>query len=178
MFAALPEKKYAVIYADPPWFYKGSIQHNGKESTGSAFVHYPTVPTPDLKKLPIPEISEKNCILFMWTSNPHLEEAIELGNSWGFKYKTIAFIWNKERPNPGYYTMSECEICLVFCKGSIPKPRGARNIRQFLSEKRREHSKKPDEVRKRIELMFPMQGKIELFAREKAEGWDCWGNEV
>ena len=74
--------------------------------------------------------------------------------------------------------MSQCEICLVGKKGKIPSPRGARNIRQFLSERRSKHSKKPDEIRDRITAMFPEQSKIELFARQYADGWDCWGNEV
>jgi N6-adenosine-specific RNA methylase IME4 len=98
--------------------------------------------------------------------------------AWGFAYKTIAFVWDKQKVNPGYYTMSQCEICLVGKKGTIPAPRGTRNERQFLSEMRGRHSTKPDEIRKRIERMFPTQKKIELFARETVEGWDAWGNEV
>jgi len=78
----------------------------------------------------------------------------------------------------GSYTMSECEICLIGKKGKIPQPRGARNIRQFLSEKKTRHSAKPVEIRNRIEQMFPTQDKIELFARNKTDGWDVWGNEV
>jgi N6-adenosine-specific RNA methylase IME4 len=74
--------------------------------------------------------------------------------------------------------MSECEICLIGKKGNIPSPRGARNIRQFLSEQKTKHSSKPQEIRKRIEMMFPEQNKVELFARQKIEGWDVWGNEV
>lgn len=79
---------------------------------------------------------------------------------------------------PGSYTMSQCELCLVFKRGRIPKPRGARNVRQFLSEERREHSQKPEEIRKRIEEMFPTQNKIELFARQNVEGWKCIGNDI
>ena len=74
--------------------------------------------------------------------------------------------------------MSQCEICLIGKKGKIPQPRGARNIRQLVNWPREKHSKKPDEVRKRIEQMFPTQKKIELFARNKNEGWDVWGNEL
>lgn len=94
------------------------------------------------------------------------------------KATTIAFIWHKQRTNPGYYTMSECEICVVGKKGKIPTPRGSRNERQFLSELRTKHSKKPDEIRNRINRMFPEQTKIELFARQRYENWDAWGNEV
>jgi N6-adenosine-specific RNA methylase IME4 len=98
--------------------------------------------------------------------------------AWGFEYKTIAFVWDKQKVNPGYYTMSQVEICLVGKKGKIPSPRGIRNERQFLSEMRRKHSQKPDDIRLRIERMFPTQRKLEMFARDTKEGWDRWGNEV
>lgn len=175
-----PKKKYSIIYADPPWDYKGCRQHNGEggKDTGGADIHYMTATTKEMMTWPVQDIAEDNCLLFMWSSSPHLDQAIDLGKSWGFKWATVGFVWYKERTNPGYYTLSQCELCLIFKRGRIPKPRGARNIRQFLSSLREEHSKKPDEIRKRIELMFPSQEKIELFARQKNKGWDCWGNEI
>lgn len=176
----LPAKTYSIIYADPPWDYKGQLQHNGVGGvdTGGAIRHYPTVTTTEMKKWEINNITNKDCLLFLWTSSPHLDQAIDLGKAWGFSWATIAFVWDKQKPNPGSYTMSQCEICLLFKKGKIPQPRGSRNVRQLISVTREEHSRKPDEVRHRIELMFPSQDKIELFARRKVEGWDCWGNEV
>jgi N6-adenosine-specific RNA methylase IME4 len=169
---------YQILYADPCWDYDNRIQHNGKETTGSAIYHYPTMKIEELKKLNVPSITDKNALLFMWSSSPHLPQAIELMNAWGFEYKTIAFVWDKQKVNPGYYTMSQVEICLVGKKGNIPSPRGTRNERQFLSEMRGRHSQKPSEVRDRIVKMFPEQKKVELFARQKVDGWDCWGNEV
>lgn len=179
-YIPFPKKTYDIIYADPPWDYKGQLQHNGKggKDTGGAVKHYHTETTKEMKTWDISKISNKNCLLFMWASSPHLDQAIELGKSWGFKWATVAFVWDKLKTNPGYYTLSECELCLVFKKGKIPSPRGKRNIRQLVASKREYHSKKPDEVRNRIDLMFPNQLKIELFARNKADGWDCWGNEV
>ena len=173
----LPERKYGIIYADPPWDYKGQRQHNGAggKETGGAVSHYPTVTTKEMKNWPVGNTAAADCLLFMWASSPHLDQAISLGKAWGFQWATVAFVWDKQRPNPGYYTMSECELCLVFKRGKIPRPRGARNVRQLVSEKRARHSKKPDEVRKRIEQMFPEQDKIELFARERVPGWDAWG---
>ena len=114
----------------------------------------------------------------MWATSPHLDQAIELGKAWGFKWATVAFVWDKQRSNPGFYTLSECELCLVFKKGRIPQPRGLRNIRQLVSVKRTNHSAKPEEVRGKIELMFPKQKKIELFARTRIKGWDAWGLEI
>lgn len=169
---------YSIIYADPAWDYDNRIQHNGKETTGSAIYHYPTMKLDEMKALNIKSICEKDCLLFMWSSSPHLPQAIELMQSWGFEYKTIAFVWDKQRVNPGYYTMSQVEICLVGKKGKIPSPRGARNIKQFLSQMRGRHSEKPSEIRDRIVQMFPTQRKVELFARQEVPGWSRWGNEV
>jgi N6-adenosine-specific RNA methylase IME4 len=174
--------KYQIIYSDPCWDYKGQTQHNGKggSDTGGATSHYPTMTLKELKNLKpmIDELADENCLLFMWSSSPHLDQAIDLIKGWGFKWATVGFIWDKQRVNPGFYTMSQCELCLIGKRGKIPKPRGARNVRQFVSELRGRHSAKPHEVRKRIDAMFPSQKKIELFARERVDNWDAWGNEI
>lgn len=186
-YPELPSKKYDVIYADPPWDYGGKVQFdksltksqnpNYKKNIflSSACFKYPTVKTSELAKMPIPNITNKDCILFMWTTNPHLAQAIELGKKWGFDYRTVAFVWHKGNHNPGQYTLSYCELCLLFKKGKIPRPRGARNIKQFVNVRREKHSEKPIEVLRGIEKMFPLQDKIELFARKTQAGWDQWG---
>jgi N6-adenosine-specific RNA methylase IME4 len=173
-------KRYSIIYCDPPWDYKGQTQHKGlgKGSSGGASNHYGTLTLEQLKGLDIRGIAEKDCLLFLWSTSPHLDQAIDLMKSWGFQWATVGFVWDKQRVNPGFYTMSQVELCLIGKMGKIPTPRGARNVRQFLSEMRGDHSAKPVEVRNRIDLMFPTQSKIELFAREKAVGWDAWGEEV
>ena len=180
LYAPFPNKKYGIIYADPPWDYRGQLQHTGVggKDSGGAVRHYPTVPVSEMETWDIAAISEDNCLLFMWTSSPHLDQAIRLGKAWGFKWATVAFVWDKQRVNPGSYTMSQCELCLVFKRGRIPQPRGARNVRQLVQTKRTRHSEKPDVVRERIEQMFPHQSKIELFARKQTNGWDTWGLEV
>lgn len=139
---------------------------------------YPTVKTKNLKKIPLTEIANDDCLLFMWVTNPHLSQGIELGKEWGFEYRTVAFVWDKMVHNPGQYTMSYVELCLVFKKGKIPTPRGARNIKQLVRVPRGKHSEKPLKVLRGIEKMFPTQKKIELFARHKPEGWDVWGLDV
>ena len=174
-------KKYQIIYADPPWDYKGQKQHNGKggKETGGAKTHYPTMKLPQLKELDVAKWADpEGCLLFMWATNPHLDQAIDLMKAWGFKWATVGFVWDKVRVNPGFYTMSQCELCLIGKMGKIPQPRGARNVRQYLKFPRERHSKKPSMVRYRIEKMLPTQNKIELFARERVVGWDAWGNEV
>ncbi len=180
MFLSLPNDRYDILYIDPPWDYKGQLQHAGKSKgdTGGAIRHYNTISINDLKKLDIPSITAKDSLLFMWSTNPHLDQAIDLGKYWGFRWATVAFVWNKVRINPGFYTMSQCELCLLFKKGRIPKPRGSRNVRQLIVEKRGLHSQKPINVKERIEIMFPKQKKIEIFARIISENWDHWGLEI
>ena len=190
LYPELPDKRYDIIYADPPWHYNGKLQFdktstskenldlNRKIFISSASFKYPTVKTDDLKKIPIHKIAKDDCLLFMWATNPHLAQAISLGEAWGFEYKTVAFIWDKMNHNPGQYTLSNCELCLVFKRGRIPKDRGARNIQQLVRSPRRTHSMKPDEIRNKIVEMFPLQEKIELFARSRFNGWDEWGLDV
>ena len=172
--------KYDIIYADPPWDYKGQKQHKGKGkgNSGGAMGHFSTLKLPHLKTLPVDEISSDNSLLFMWITSPHLDQGIDLLKSWGFEWATVAFVWNKVRVNPGFYTMSQCELCVVGKKGKIPNPRGARNVRQYIEEMRGSHSAKPMEVRERIEEMFPAQTKLELFARGGKLGWTSWGREA
>ena len=166
-----------MLYADPPWDYKGQLQHAGKgnDDTGGAVRHYETVTAADMAQWPIQRICAEDCLLFLWATSPHLDQAIDLGKSWGFQWATIAFVWNKLRTNPGHYTLSQCELCLVLKRGKIPHPRGSRKVRQMVEVERGPHSAKPDEVRQRITEMFPGQKKIELFARKRAPGWDAWG---
>lgn len=181
-------KKYQIIYADPPWQYTGNevLAKNSRLNKNENY-HYQTLPLIELKKIPIPQIADNDCLLFMWAVSPMLDDAIDLMKSWGFNFGTVAFVWNKIKTNPGYYTLSSCELCLVGKKGRIPQPRGSRNVHQFFSASRLEHSRKPEEIRNRISAMFPDQQKIELFARERVnnlfgwdeyEGWDLFGNEV
>ena len=190
LYPDLPDEKFDIIYADPPWDYGGKMQFDRSskktENTNwerdifisAANFKYPTIKTKDLMKIPINSIANDNCLLFMWVTNPHLAQGIELGKAWGFEYKTVAFVWDKMNHNPGQYTLSNCELCLVFKKGKIPTPRGARNVQQLVRVPRTEHSRKPTEVLKNIERMFPTQKKIELFARHKPEGWSVWGLDV
>ena len=186
----LPTKKYDIIYADPPWHYNGKIQFDKSSKNrdeldrsktifvSTAGFKYPTVKTIELMQIPIHSIAKDDCLLFMWTTNPHLEQAIELGTAWGFAYRTVAFVWNKMNHNPGKYTLSNCELCLIFKRGKIPTPRGARNIRQLVEIPRGKHSEKPERIADAIKEMFPTQKRIELFARKNTRGWDSWGLDM
>ena len=137
----------------------------------------------DICNLPINNIADDDCILFIWVIDPMLPEAMEVIKAWGFKYKTVAFTWVKQNKKSdgiymgmGYWTRANNEICLLATKGN-PK-RISASVRQIILERVREHSKKPDCVRDRIVELCGNLPRIELFARQKAEGWDSWGNEV
>jgi len=190
LYPNLPRKRYDVIYADPPWDYGGKMQYDKSsiksENLGfeqdvfisAANFKYPTLKLVELKKLDIESISANDCILFMWTTGPQFANSIALGSAWGFEYKTVAFVWDKQVHNPGRYTLSQTEFVLAFKKGCFPSPRGARNIRQLFSIHRGKHSEKPEAVIDGITKMFPTQNKIELFARKNYIGWDNWGLEI
>jgi site-specific DNA-methyltransferase (adenine-specific) len=172
------DKKYNIIYADPPWEYKESGSGNRVVKA-----HYPTMSIEDIKSLPIQDISDDTSILFIWVTFPRLEQGLEVIKAWGYKYYGLGFDWVKTSKNGkpswgmGYYTRQNTEICLIGVKpkGRI-KPK-ARNVLSVIHSKRREHSRKPDEVRNKIVEICGDIPRIELFARQHAEGWDCWGNE-
>lgn len=190
IYPPLPIVKYDIIYADPPWDYGGKMQYDKtciksenvnferKIFISAANFQYPTVKLEQLKQLDVRSISLEDSLLFMWTTGPHMQNAIILGEAWGFEYKTVAFVWDKQIHNPGRYTLSQTEFVLAFKRGKFPTPRGARNIRQLVSCVRGKHSEKPDVVIDGITRMFPQQKKIELFARKNFEGWDNWGLEI
>lgn len=177
------DKKYQIIYADPPWQYKvWSKKGEGR----SAESHYHTMNKQDIQDMgeTINKISDDNAVLLLWVTAPCLPEGIELIEKWGFTYKTIAFTWIKQNKKAdslfwgmGYYTRANAELCLLATKGK-PLPRQAKNVHQVIMSKIEEHSKKPDETRLRIVKLFGDIPRVELFARQHTEGWDCWGNEV
>lgn len=178
-------KKYNIIYADPPWRY------NDRKCNGACENHYETMKIEDICNLPIKDIAAENCVLFLWTTYPMIQEAIMLINAWGFKYKTIGFQWiktNKKINNPlffsvknlffglGRWTRGNTEPCLIAVKG---KPKRINNsISQLVIEPITQHSKKPDIVKEKIVKLIGDLPRVELFARQRTEGWDVWGNEV
>ena len=180
-----PGKRYNIIYADPPWKFRSKElqKYNGKRFT-SMDKHYPTQHKDWIKDLPVEEIAHDNCALFLWTTDAHLKEAIETIEAWGFKYITIAFVWEKKTKtgktvaNLGAWTMKNYEICLLGTHGRMLKHKKVNNIYQKVEAERTKHSRKPEKVRQNIELLFGDLPRIELFARQRVDGWDAWGNEV
>ena len=175
-------KKYDIILCDPPWQF---LTWSNKGKDRSAEKHYATMAKYDIQKLPVSNISAENSVLFLWATAPCLIEALELIKAWGFTYKTVGFTWVKQCKKSdklftgmGYYTRANAEFCLLATKGKILE-RKSHSISQIIVSHIEEHSKKPAEARDRITKLFGNDlQKIELFARQYADGWDCWGNEV
>lgn len=176
------QQTYSIIYADPPWKYNSRANHKTR-FRGGADGHYALMSMEEIKALPIPALTNENCVLFLWCTFPFLEEQIKLFSHWGFTYKTLGFSWIKTNPKNnkpffgvGYYAKSNCEVCLMGTKGKI-KPI-SNKVSSVVISPRREHSRKPDEVRERIVELFGDLPRIELFARTEVPGWDVYGNEV
>lgn len=173
-------KKYDVIYSDPPWSYNDTLGGNAKMGA----MPYKTMNQEDIEKLPIHSLAKKDCVLFMWATMPKIQEALNTIKAWGFKYKTCAFCWVKQNPKSGSifaglgrWVQGNAELCLLATKGH--PHRVSKSVKQIVLAPRGRHSEKPDEVRKRIvDLMGGDAERIELFARQYADGWDCFGDEV
>lgn len=172
-------KKYQVIYADPAWKYNFG-------ETSSRFVNkkYTVMSKEDICSLPVNKLSDNNAVLLMWITFPKLDWAFDVIKAWGFEYKTCAFTWIKTNKKSnglfwgmGYYTRSNAELCLLATKGN-PLKRLSHSIHSVITSPIEEHSKKPAIVRNKIVELFGDLSRVELFARQKTEGWDVWGNEV
>ena len=186
-----PDKKYKIIYADPAWSYKDKSKSHG----GGAESHYRCLSIEEMEKIPVSEISENDSVLFMWVTMPFLEDCFKLIKAWGFTFKTCGFVWIKGNKRigkkqtsflppdaiddfmgMGKWTRSNAEICLIATRGKIS--RSNPNVRQVIYSPIEQHSKKPAETKERIIQLMGDLPRIELFARQKTEGWDVWGNEI
>lgn len=172
----IPNKKYQIILADPPWSYRDKALA-GKRGAGCKY----QVQEKDwIDNLPISDIADKDCILFLWVTMPKLNECWGLIEKWGFTYKTVAFTWVKKNKKSsswfwgmGSWTRANAELCLLATKGK-PKRINA-GVHSVVDTPIEEHSKKPDEVKRRIVELVGDLPRIELFARQRTEGWDAMG---
>lgn len=184
-FLPLPDKQYSIIYADPPWAYRqcGTTE----KSRGNAAKFYETMDTDAICAMPVPSICARGAACFMWATFPNITEAIKVMEAWGFQYKTAAFVWIKKNQKNGgnfwgmgAYTRANAEVCLL---GIAPGFKAGERIRshkvhQIIEAPWQGHSTKPDEVRRRIVELLGDVPRIELFARQRADGWDAWGDEA
>ncbi len=173
---ALPKGKYNIIYADPAWaYYAGGYKNQSQ--------HYDSMSIEEICELPVKDLAADNCILFLWTTFPVLPDVFKVIEAWGFTYSTIGFVWIKSLKNRtgfhfglGNWTRSNAEICLIATKGSIERKDAS--ISQIIYEPIEEHSKKPDIIRDKIIQLVGELPRIELFARQKIDKWDSWGNQI
>ena len=173
------DRKYSVIYADPPWSFD---VWSGEGKDRSAENHYPTMTQAEIEALPVGALAADDCALFMWAVMPQLPEALRVIEAWGFDYKTCAFVWVKQTQDEerfatgmGYWTRANAEVCLLATRGSPARLNA--DVHQVVLAPRSEHSRKPEEVAARIERLVPGPY-IELFARRPREGWEAWGNQA
>jgi N6-adenosine-specific RNA methylase IME4 len=162
--------KFQILYVDPPWRYDHSAT-----SAREIENHYPTMSHEEICDLQVP--ADDDAVLFMWVTNPKLDEGLEVLRAWGFDYRTN-MVWVKDKIGMGYYARSRHELLLIARKGSGPIPDDDRRPDSVVTATRGKHSAKPDEVYDLIEAMYPHMPKVELFARRPREGWAAWGNQA
>lgn len=172
---ALPEAKYRVLYADPPWAYNDKADE-GSVQAGGAARHYPTMSIADLCALPVPTLCEPHAVLFLWVTSPLLFESASIVSAWGFTYKA-SFVWDKVKHNMGHYNSVRHEFLLVCTRGSCT-PDVVELFDSVQSIERTSHSTKPDHFRTIIDALYPHGKRIELFARSRVDGWDAYGYEA
>jgi N6-adenosine-specific RNA methylase IME4 len=189
------EGGFGVIASDPPWAFKAyAPPAEDAEYRRDTEVHYSTMDLPAIKAMPVADVAAKDCHLFLWTTGPHLPQALEVMTAWGFTYSGIGFTWIKLRRslNPdllcvigdverelhlglGHGTRKNSEICLHGRRGS-PR-RLAKDVREVIISPVREHSRKPEQFFERVER-FCAGPRLDMFARSSRPGWTAFGNEV
>jgi len=175
----LPDNKYQIIYADPPW--KFNFRNRKGLSTDAKNNLYNTMSADDIMSLPVNTIANDNSMLFLWVMNSEIPLALDVMRAWGFNYITVAFTWVKTTKNTyhfggGNWTRSNPEQCLLGKKGKIS--RLSASVRNLIISPLREHSCKPDEVRDRIVQLMGDIPRIELFARQSTPSWDSLGDDI
>jgi len=169
-----PNKKYQIIYADPPWHFKTGFWDRQKSKPEA---HYDTMSIEEICSLPVKQLTEKNCHLYLWTTSRHLMDgdAIKVCKEWGFRPMNI-ITWCKPQISLGYYFRNSSEHLIFGVKGKF-HTRDRKQSTWFISN-RLKHSQKPPEIRDLIVRCSGDLPRIELFARQKTKGWDVWGNEI
>ncbi|HAG3488114.1 TPA: adenine methylase [Salmonella enterica] len=174
-------KKYTLIYADPPWVYRDKAADGGR---GAGF-KYPVMNVLDICRLPVWDLAAQSCLLAMWWVPTQPIEALKVVEAWGFRLMTMkGFTWNKcgSRQTDklamgmGHMTRANSEDCLFAIKGNLPERIDAGIVQSFTAP-RLEHSQKPDFVREKLVQLLGDVPRIELFARQSSHGFDVWGNE-
>ncbi len=169
LYPSLPDSPnfgvYKTIVVDPPWFFERQPK-NIKPP-------YKLMPLEEIKALPVDQLAGQNAHCYLWVPNALIDQGFEVLKAWGFEYKTV-LVWLKDGLGTGYYFRNSTELVLFGIKGKRPILR--HDLRNWVMASRREHSRKPDEFYELVEKASP-EPRIDLFSREKREGWDQWGNQ-
>ena len=178
-FDAIPRGRYDLIMADPPWLFRPRKEVDGGHKKSPQH-HYRCESLDDLKRWPVADLAKKDCLLWLWATNPMLDQAFDLLRAWGFEFKTAGH-WGKitsgGKPafSTGYLLRGSGEPFLFGVRGA---PKTTRTVRSMIYGPVREHSRKPDEAFEAAEQLMPGATRIELFSREDRPGWDHFGDEV
>lgn len=170
--ADLPDAKFRVIYADPPWQYGNTMPEYVVDQED----HYPLMTMAQICAMPVKDITEENAVLFLWVTSPILEESFQVIKAWGFQYKS-SFVWDKIKHNMGHYNSVRHEFLLIATRGSC-QPDERKLFDSVQEIERGAHSEKPEGFRTIIDTLYPHGKRLELFARKQVEGWECYGNEI
>jgi N6-adenosine-specific RNA methylase IME4 len=162
-------QKFSVILADPAWEYDFSLSDSRQIEN-----QYLPSSLEDMKRLRVP--AAEDSVIFMWATSPKLEQAFELMAAWNFEYKTC-MVWVKDQIGMGYYARQRHELLLIGARGSLELPDPSVRPDSVISAPRTDHSEKPEESYGLIETMYPTYNKLEMFARNKRDGWEVWGDE-
>lgn len=172
---------YQLIYADPPWHFR---VRSDKGDSRSAKNHYDVMNLSDIAGLPVADLAESDSVLLMWIIDPMIEEGYQVMRAWGFIPKTVGFYWVKQNKSGvgfftglGYYTRANPEQCILGVRGK-GLPRKDKGVPRLIVSPRSRHSEKPEESYTRIERLFGNVTRLEMFARKRRKGWDCFGNQV
>ena len=160
--------EYDVILADPPWRYENGTPGREVEN------HYPTMNLQDICLLPVPAAYPS--VLFLWATAPLLPEALQVMKAWGFTYRSN-LVWDKQKVGMGYWFRGQHEHLLIGKRGEFPAPKPWERVPSVLAQPRREHSRKPDTVRRWLASWYDGYRLLEMFARTPEPGWSSWGNQ-
>ena len=177
-------RKFDIVYADPPWSHWGDAN-----KMAAAGKHYSLMDDDDLFRLPVKKLFKESGAAFIWATCPRLDLAIHTIEKWGLHYRGVSFVWVKTRQDgkiigaqgiPPTATKPTTELCLLAttCRRGRPFKLLDSAVRQVVLAPRGRHSEKPHQIRNEIVKLYGDRPRIELFARQKSDGWSVWGNEV
>lgn len=174
--------RYDVIYADPPWKQSRGGKKSVRPKSSGVELEYPTISLEEIKEHleQATSLTQENSVLFLWTIDKYLFEAEQIAKDLGYKLHA-RMIWNKVNGIPAAFTIRfGHEYLLYMYKGKfLPVEKSERGkIHSVFTERAKRHSQKPEIAYKIIERLYPKANKLELYARNYRDNWDCWGNEV